>query len=579
MLLEAIYHRPKSNFSYAYDRDTLHIRLRTKKNDVDSVCVLYGDKYFRDKWIDMSKQSDMYIIAQDKYFDYWQVEIKPDFKRVSYCFGLVSGEEGMWMNEKGFYREKPQNTSGLFEFPFINAEDIFTTPDWVKDSIFYQIFPERFENGDRSNDPEGIEPWGGNPTHRSFYGGDLQGVIQRLDYLSELGVNAIYFTPIFEAPSNHKYDTRDYFKIDPHFGDTAKLKELVNLCHERGIRVILDAVFNHSGFLFEPFQDVLKKGITSKYKDWFHIMEFPVKTEPAHNYHSFSFSLKMPKLNTGNKDVKEYLLKAARYWIEETDIDGWRLDVANEVDHSFWREFRRVVKEAKPDAYIVGEIWHDSTPWLQGDQFDAVMNYPFTDAVLNFFAHRNINAEDFSERLGNLFASYPLQANEAAFNLLDSHDTARLLNMCHENRDRMRLAVLFQLTYGGVPCIYYGDEVGMTGGNDPDCRRTMVWEEEKQDREMFDFYRRLISLRRMHPALRVGSFRIVKAQGEILIYERKINKEVFYIAINNSEEEREIEIEELRGRRVKDVMEEENYQLFHDKLALLPHDYKIYMQE
>lgn len=579
MLLEAIYHRPKSNFSYAYDRDTLHIRLRTKKNDVDSVSILYGDKYFRDKWIDIAKQSDMHIIAQDKYFDYWQAEIKPDFKRVSYCFGLVSGEERVWMNQRGFYCEKPHNISGLFEFPFINAEDIYTIPDWVKDSVFYQIFPERFENGDKSNDPEKIEPWGVKPNFKSFYGGDLQGVMNRLDYLYELGVNAIYFTPIFEAPSNHKYDTKNYFKIDSHFGDKEKLRELVSLCHERGIRVILDAVFNHSGLLFEPFQDVLKNGEESSYKDWFHIKEFPVKTELVHNYHSFSFSPNMPKLNTGNKAVREYLLRAARYWIEETDIDGWRLDVANEVDHSFWREFRAVVKDAKPDAYIVGEIWQDSMPWLQGDQFDAVMNYPFTDAVLEFFAHRNISAEDFSARLGGLFASYPLQANEAAFNLLDSHDTARLLNMCHENKDRMRLAALFQLTYGGVPCIYYGDEVGMTGGNDPDCRGTMVWEDEKQDREMLGFYRKLISLRRMHPALRVGIFRFIKAEGEVVVYERRLEDEIFYILINNSEVEREIEIEEIGGKMVRDVMAEENSQLFQGRLLLLPYAYKIYKQQ
>ncbi|GIQ62169.1 hypothetical protein PACILC2_07370 [Paenibacillus cisolokensis] len=210
-------------------------------------------------------------------------------------------------------------------------------------------------------------------------------MIDRLDYLTELGVNAIYFTPVFEATTNHKYDTSDYFRVDPHFGTNETLKTLVRECHARGIRVLLDAVFNHSGRQFAPFVDVIEKGEESLYKDWFHVRKWPLRIEDGvPTYETFAFEPIMPKLNTSNPEVRDYLLKVASYWMDEIGIDGWRLDVANEVDHQFWREFRQTVKKANPDAYILGEIMHDAMPWLQGDQFDAVMNYPFTNTVIDF---------------------------------------------------------------------------------------------------------------------------------------------------------------------------------------------------
>ena len=257
-------------------------------------------------------------------------------------------------------------------------------------------------------------------------------------------------------------------EIDPQFGDKATFKRLVDVCHQHGIKVMLDAVFNHSGYYFPPFQDVLKNQEHSKYKDWFHIRDFPIITKPRPNYDTFAFTEQMPKLNTENAEVKEYLLNVARYWIEEFDIDGWRLDVANEVDHSFWREFRKTVKSVKPDAYILGEIWHDSMPWLQGDQFDAVMNYPFTQSALDFFAKGTINADVFAQRISHVLHSYPNNVNEVSFNLLGSHDTPRILTIANENKDRLKLLFLFQLTFIGSPCIYYGDEIGMTG-------RTRSW--------------------------------------------------------------------------------------------------------
>lgn len=245
----------------------------------------------------------------------------------------------------------------------------------------------------------------------------------------------------------------------------------------------------------------------------------------------------MPKLNTENPEVKEYLLKVAEYWIKEVGIDGWRLDVANEVDHGFWREFRKVVKAANPEAYILGEIWHESAPWLEGDKFDAVMNYPFTDAVLDFFISGTLDAEAFANAIGKQLSRYPLQASEVAFNLLDSHDTARLLTLAGGDEKKFKLAALFQFTFLGTPCIYYGDEVGMDGDNDPGCRKCMEWDPAKQDRDLFSFYQKLIAVRSSHPALRSGAFRFLEAGrgGSKLAYERSQGDDIIIVLMNTEE--------------------------------------------
>ena len=283
--------------------------------------------------------------------------------------------------------------------------------------------------------------------------------------MKDLGINALYLTPIFKSTSNHKYNTDDYYQIDPAFGDKKILKKLVEEAHQRGIRIILDAVFNHSGFYFFAFQDVLEKGKDSKYWDWFFIEGYPVKTTPPVNYHTFANDVvDMPKLNTSNPEVQEYLLDVVRYWMEEVDIDGWRLDVANEVDRNFWRKFRETVKGIKKDAYIVGEIWHNSEVWLQGDQFDAIMNYPLAMAILDFLAQRSIGPTEFNNRLVRNWMLYQDRVNYSMLNLINSHDTRRLLNYFSGDKESMKLAVLFQFTYPGAPMIYYGDEVGMKGG-------------------------------------------------------------------------------------------------------------------
>lgn len=539
MLKEAIYHRPKDAFAYAYDERTLHIRLRTKKDDVDAVYLLFGDPYV---WKDGAWQFEKQPMQKsgcDALFDYWFIAVQPPYRRLRYGFELHAQGNMLIYTEKGFYEEAPtDDTAYYFCFPFLNRADVFDAPAWVKNTIWYQIFPERFANGNPRLNPPNTLPWGSvEPTTTSFFGGDFEGIIERLDYLVELGINGIYFTPIFKAPSNHKYDTIDYFEIDPQFGDKQTFKRLVEACHEKGIRVMLDAVFNHSGYYFAPFQDVLKNGEKSRYKDWFHIREFPLQTEPIPNYDTFAFVPQMPKLNTENPEVKQYLLDVATYWIREFDIDGWRLDVANEVDHQFWREFRQAVKAIKPDVYILGEIWHDAMPWLRGDQFDAVMNYPFTNGALNYFAKGNVRASEFAYTIVNVLHNYPHNVNEVAFNLLGSHDTPRILTQCGEQKEKVKLMFTFQLSFSGSPCIYYGDEIGLTGGQDPLCRKCMVWEKEKQDRDLFAHVQTLIALRKQYRALRFGEFHVLETNDETnhIAYVKTYDDETIVCVLNNAE--------------------------------------------
>ncbi|MDA1675029.1 glycoside hydrolase family 13 protein [Bacillus cereus group sp. TH152-1LC] len=539
MLKEAIYHRPKNNFAYAYDNKTLHIRIQTKKDDVETVNIHFKDPFHWNGAGLGHTITPMKKVGSNVLYDFWQAELIPPHRRVEYWFELSDGEETLFYTERGFF-ENATDIKSQFKFPFLNNVDVFTAPEWVKSTVWYQIFPERFANGDSSLNPENTLEWDKTePTPENFFGGDLEGVIQHLDHLNELGVNGIYFTPIFNASTNHKYDTTDYMSIDPHFGDTETLKRLVSECHKRGIKVMLDAVFNHCGFYFEPFQDVLKNGENSIYKDWFHIHEFPIKTNPLPSYDTFAFTHMMPKFNTENPEVKKYLLNVARHWIVECDIDGWRLDVANEVDHQFWREFRKVVKETKKEVYILGEIWHDSMPWLQGDQFDAVMNYPFTELVLDLIAREKISISEFKNGIEELLFKYPKNVNEVAFNLLGSHDTARILNICNHNKDKLKLLFLYQLMFSGSPCIYYGDEIGMDGENDPGCRKCMIWEKEKQDTELFTFVQSLIKLRNETPSLYTGDI-VHHPHNDVLVFEKRYKDEKIFIIINPTNTGKEI---------------------------------------
>jgi len=439
----------------------------------------------------------------------------------------------------------------------------FKSPDWVQDTIFYQIFPDRFNNGNLSNSSKKVCKWGDKPVRDNFFSGDLEGIIRKLPYLGELGVNALYLNPIFKSPSNHKYNTTDYYKIDPSFGDKNTLKRLVEELHRRKMRIILDGVFNHCGDTFWAFQDVMEKGSKSKNKDWFIIKNYPIVKYPEPNYRCWMGVSSMPEFNTDNPEVREYLLKVVKYWIKEANIDGWRLDTVEYMDPSFVKQIREAAKEIKKDAYVMGEVMGVATSWFKSKSLDAVMNYKLRDLLIDFFIKEAINAVEFNQQLYSFRQTYSDSINYFMFNLLDSHDVPRFLTLCGGNVKKMKLAVVFLMTYIGAPVIYYGDEVGMMGGEDPDCRRTMIWNKNQQNIDLLNFYKKIIKLRKESLALRRGNFKCLYQQGGLHCFSRQLNEEKIIVALNNSVKNEEIDfslpgIKDRNSLRIKDIFDSTN---------------------
>jgi cyclomaltodextrinase len=437
------------------------------------------------------------------------------------------------------------------------------TPDWVKDAVFYQIFPDRFATSSRIEKPHNLEPWDAPPTTQGFKGGDLLGVVEHLDYLTDLGVDALYFCPIFQSTANHRYHTHDYYQVDPILGGNAAFKVLLDEAHRRGMRIVLDGVFNHASRGFYQFNHLLENGPTSPYLDW-----FPAPTFPLHAYDSGPagyaawWGLKaLPKFNHANPQVRAFLFGVAEYWIEQ-GIDGWRLDVPGEIDDdTFWREFRCRVKAKNPDAYIVGEIWHRADRWLVGDQFDAVMNYQFTRACVGFFvdldetrralthghsygAIDKYDAHQFAQRLEEILAWYPSAIAYAQMNLLGSHDTARFLTIARGDTSALKLSYLTMMTYPGAPMIYYGDEVGMEGGRDPDCRRAMLWDPSRWNHDLLATVKRYIALRKKYAALwRSGAYAHLYAQGMVYVFARQLDRQTVIVGLNAGTSEAQLDLD------------------------------------
>jgi len=415
-----------------------------------------------------------------------------------------------------------------------------SVPAWVADAVFYQIFPDRFANGDPSNDPPGVQPWGAPPTIWGFQGGDLRGIQDHLDYLAELGVTALLLNPIFLASSNHRYNTTDYYRIDPKLGAESDFSLLLEAAHARGMRLVLDGVFNHCGRGFFAFSDLLENESHSPYLPWFHVKRFPLNAYTpgeAENYLAWWKFKSLPKFNTDTLAVRRYLLGVGRHWVEQ-GIDGWRLDVPNEInDDSFWAEFRQTVKEANPEAYLVGEIWDGDPRWVGPANFDGLLNYPLRELVLGFLGGKGPGAVEFGRRAVELLSRYAPENAYAHYLTLGSHDTERLRTMCSGDLRRVRLAFLFQFCYPGAPGIYYGDEIGLEGGKDPDSRRAFPWDPARWETSLRDWVRRLAHLRRQRAVLRRGDLRWLGSDdaARTAAFSRSLGSERAVLALNASD--------------------------------------------
>lgn len=538
-----ILHIPLSQYAYAEEEGRLTIRLRAQKDDIRECRLFWGDRVCPREPVDISS-ADMEKIASDRYFDYFEVVVTTGYTRVCYYFGLSDGKETVYYYGLDFCEEMKCHRTEYFQFPYIRREDLVKMPVWAEDCVIYHIFPDSFASGRRRLERAGKEPVaqlekaGKGKESLSMLGGTLKGVTENLDYLQEMGINCIYMNPIFKAGSYHRYDTADYFQVDPSLGTEEDLKELVEACHRRGIRVLLDGVFNHCGPDFPPFRDVCEKGEASAYRDWFYRMEYPVQYQDPPEYETFAYVKEMPKLNTGNPVVEEYLCRVGTEWIRRADIDGWRLDVANEINYGFWRSFRRQVKAVKQDAFLIGEIWEDSGRYLMGDQFDSTMNYMFTYLCRDFFATGSISASAFDQGIQGMLMRYPEPVSRVQMNFLDSHDIPRFLEYCGGNERKMLLAMFYMMMSPGVPSIFYGDEKGIRGSKEREYRAAMPWEEKG----FTDIFSKMIRLRREKEVLRKGSYRcaFVRDEEGIYAFYRCFRQEKVLVIMNNSREAHEV---------------------------------------
>lgn len=476
----AIHHSNSTAMQCVLHNRDIILKIYTGKDIQRAQCV-FGDPH---AWIKKEEEYrwDYTVLPMTKVAEtlthfIFQVIITPKNYRLKYHFILCDEQSCIQYGEDGF---TPMNEEvGLwnnFFIPYVHPSMSVHSPQWVKDTIWYQIFPDRFNNGDLTNDPKGVVEWNYSDINNlQSFGGDLKGITDKLPYLHSLGMNGIYLTPIFASPTAHKYDTIDYFAIDSWFGSLDDLKTLVNKAHDLGIKIMLDAVFNHTGIHFFAFDDVLRNKENSPYKDWFHITSF----EPF-VYETFASSKNMPKVNMQNKDARDYFVSVATYWVSEANIDGWRFDVANEIDMAFLKEVHTQTRLIKPDLYLLGEIWHDATPWLNNEVFDGVMNYPTGRAILEF-AKGSLDALTFTQRY--LKTQHTLHPNilENMFTLLDSHDTPRLLHQLNHNINSMKLALTLLFLSTGSICVYYGTETLLDGAHDPDNRRPMPWNQLNED--------------------------------------------------------------------------------------------------
>ena len=521
-----------SEYAFALDETHMVFRLRAAKGDLKHVSFFYADR------ADMSSElpftrTEMPLIRSDLLYDWFEYTLETRRQRIAYYFLLSDGvNECRYAGEVFEKMTAHIERSEYFQYPFNHKADLQRVPAWAKDAVVYNIFPDSFASAEGSISRAGKHlSYNGYPS-KSTYGGTIEGIRKNLDYIRALGCSCIYLNPVFAAGAYHKYDLLDYEHIDPCFGTDEEFKRFVAEAHEKGIRVVIDGVFNHISWHHPAFRDLLEKGRASAYYDWFYELNDPLTLpgegeEPG--YVCFSYVADMPKTNTACESLKEYFCGIGAMWVRDYHVDGWRLDVANELDDGFLRAFRRAVKAVNPDALIIGEVWENAAHYMNGDMLDSAMNYDFRRFCTQFFAEGILTAEEFDLRVSSLLMRYKWQAVEAQLNLLDGHDVCRFLTLCGGDMDKMEAAAVFQMTFPGMPSIFYGDEKGMVGLSEAEYRRPMKWEHSSV---LEQIYRTLIALRKAYPVLTDGGFETVRAEGGLYVYRRSGRGGAVRVAVN-----------------------------------------------
>lgn len=552
----AMQHIMDSSYCFPISGKEIVIRLRTARDDIKWVQIIYESKYvFGEK----QQKAFMEKAYTSELYDYFDIHLELEDTRLAYVFQVNDGEKSWFFSEDGITENYDYKLGyyNFFQYPYINRADIMERVDWMKDAVFYQIFVERFHMGDTQKDTSYINcEWGDIPHPKTFAGGDLKGITKKLDYIKATGCNAIYLTPVFQSISNHKYDISDYYSVDKQFGSNEDLKELVQEAHKRGMKLVMDAVFNHCSDRMKEFQDVLEKGRQSTYYNWFFI-EGDKPDPKKGNYEMFASCEYMPKLNTSNPEVQKFLNDIGCYYIQEYDIDGWRLDVSDEVSHDFWRSFRKAIKSCKKDAVIIGENWHDAYSNLRGDQYDSIMNYAFTKACLDYFARETMDAQGLAWKLNDLLMRNSDTVNAMMLNLLDSHDTHRFFSEVGENRFKMKAALCLLYLFPGTPCIFYGTEILMPGGYDPDCRRCMDWEKANiygEYAEIYELLNRLSVIRKRY-MMAEGKVRI-SAENGVFQLENSSMENIIILRINNTDKDIDIKGDYQKARSCSITVED-----------------------
>ena len=534
--MDATYFRHQSDSRYCFSLDESHALIRlvvSKLITVDKIQLIYGDPMtFASRHLSL----EMEIKHEDASFYYYEAVVNLLPMRLMYIFLIQIEDKNYYFTESGVHDKYLFDLAFISAYQFVgeNYNDYVKENETWKGRVIYQIFPERYySRGDPKKKSYVNMDWSSSDirnNRNAFIGGDLYGVIDKLEYLSWLGVGAIYFTPIHPSNSNHKYDVKDYFDVDEQFGGKKAFKELVEKVHALDIKIMMDLVFNHVSYYNPIFQDVKEYGRNSPYYNWFFINGDKPSINPL-NYRCFGYYAYMPKLNTNNVDVQEYLISVGEYWIKEFGVDGYRLDVSEGVSHDFWNRFKIRMKDIKEDILVVGENWFNSESYLGNNELDSVMNYPFLDVVSRYVQNQN-NAEQTAFALDGLQMRYKDGHNRMMMNILSSHDIQRVMNLTHQNKDLSLIAYAIMMFYLGLPLIYYGEEIFMEGGRDPDNRRGMDWNHARFTDPKFFIFRDLILLRKDN-VLKAGDIEI-GYEKEIFFIRRTYHNIVYTLYVNMS---------------------------------------------